>query len=289
MVRVARVAAFGVPKLLLKRLPLWTLITRTFSAWNDDDAVQLGAALAYYAAFSITPLLIMTLAGAGFFYHGDSFTYIKNQLSALVGSEAADTLAETIVAVRKSKQGFTAGLVSASGVFIQLQSAMNQIWKTERRPGHFWRHFVEERLLAVAMIVGGGLLLLVSLAWSATLSTGAHLLPGAMFLWQIADGGVSFVIVTLFFASIFKVVPDARINWSDVWVGAILTAILFTAGKSATALYLGHNDIGSAFGAAGSILATLAWVFYSSQILFFGAEFTKIHAEQRRLDKSVQL
>jgi membrane protein len=280
----------------MKPLRLGTLITRTFSAWNEDDAVQLGAALAYYAAFSITPLLIMTLSVAGFFYHGDSFTYIKTQLSALVGSEAADTLAETIVAVRKSKQGFTAGLVSAlvlfigaSGVFIQLQSAMNQIWKTKRKPGHYWRHFIEERLLAVAMIVGGGFLLLVSLAWSATLSTGAYLLPRATFLWQVADGGVSFVIVTLFFASIFKVVPDARIHWRDVWVGAILTAILFTAGKLATALYLGHSDIGSAFGAAGSILATLAWVFYSSQILFFGAEFTKIHAEQRRREESEQL
>ena len=139
------------------------------------------------------------------------------------------------------------------------------------------------------MILGGGFLLLVSLAWSAILSTGAYLLPRATFLWQIADGGVSFVIATLFFASIFKVVPDARINWSDVWVGAILTAVLFTAGKLITALYLGNNDIGSAFGAAGSILATLAWVFYSSQILFFGAEFTKIHAEQRRLDESVRL
>jgi membrane protein len=272
------------------------LFTRTFSAWSEDDAAQLGAALAYYAAFSITPLLIMTLSVVGFFYHGDSLTYIKTQLSALVGSEAADTLAETIVAVRRSKQGFTAGFVSAlvlsigaSGVFIQLQSAMNQIWKTKRKPGHFWRHFIEERLLAVAMIVGGGCLLLVSLALSATLSTGTYLLPGATLLWQIADGGVSFVIVTLFFASIFKVVPDARINWGDVWVGAILTAILFTAGKLVTALYLGHNDIGSAFGAAGSILATLAWVFYSSQILFFGAEFTKIHAEQRRLQESVQL
>jgi membrane protein len=293
---MARAAAFGVHKPFMKPLRLRTLITRTFSAWNDANAVHLGAALAYYAAFSITPLLIMTLAAAGFFYHGDSFTYIKTQLSALVGTEAADTFAETIVAVRRSKQGFAAGLVSAlvlsigaCGVFIQLQSSMNQIWKTERKPGHFWRHFLEERLLAVAMIVGGGFLLLVSLAWSATLSTGAYLLPRATFLWQIADGGVSFVIVTLFFASIFKVVPDARIHWSDVWVGAILTAILFTAGKLATALYLGHNDIGSAFGAAGSILATLAWVFYSSQILFFGAEFTKIHAEQRRLEDRVQL
>jgi membrane protein len=280
----------------LKPLRLWTLIPRTFSAWSDDNAVQLGAALAFYAAFSITPLLIMTLAAAGIFYHGGSFTYIKAQLSALVGRDAADTLAETIVAVRKSKQGFAAGAVSAlvlsigaTGVFIQLQSAMNQIWKTERKPGHFWRHFLAERLLAIAMIAGGGFFLLVWVAWSATLSTGAYLLPRATFLWQIADGGVSFVILTLFFASIFKIVPDVHIHWSDVWVGAILTAILFTAGKSATALFLGHNDIGSAFGAAGSILATLAWVFYSSQILFFGAEFTKVHAEQRRSEENVQL
>lgn len=280
----------------MKPLPLGTLIVRTFSAWSDDDAAQLGAALAYYAAFSITPLLIMILAAAGFFYHGGSLIYIKTQLSALVGNEAASTLAQTIIEVRKSKQGFAAELLSAlvlsigaSGVFIQLQSSMNQIWKTERKPGHFWRHFLEERLLAIAMILGGCCLLLVSLAWSAVLSTGVYLLPRATFLWQIADGGISFVIATVFFASIFKVVPDARINWSDVWVGAILTAVLFTAGKLITAAYLGNNDIGSAFGAAGSILATLAWVFYSSQILFFGAEFTKVHAQQRRLAEDVRL
>ena len=276
----------------VRPLRLQTLIAKTFSAWNDDNAVQLGAALAYYAAFSITPLLIIALSLAGVFFQDHSFAYIKSRLAALVGSEAAETLAETIVKVHRSKQSFGAGAVSAvvlcigaSGVFIQLQSAMNQIWKTERRPGHFWRTFLKERLLSGAMIVGGGFLLLVSLTWSATLATGADLLPRAALLWQIADGGISFFIVTLFFAAIFKVVPDARINWGDVWVGAILTAILFSAGKLVAALYLGKNDIGSAFGASGSILATLAWVFYSSQILFFGAEFTKIHAEQRRLEE----
>jgi membrane protein len=275
---------------------LWALITKTFSAWSDDNAVQLGAALAYYAAFSITPLLIILLALASLFSHGNGLAHIKSQLAVLVGSEAAGVLVGTIAAVHASNRGFAATLVSALilavgafGVFIQLQDSLNQIWKTERKPGHFWRHFLKQRLLSVVMIVGGGLLLLLFLASSAMLSTGAYLLPRATILWQITDGSVYFVIVTLFFASIFKIVPDARINWSDVWVGATLTAILFTAGKFATASYLGRNDIGSAFGPAGSILATLAWVFYSSQILFFGAEFTKVHAEQRRLDGSVQL
>jgi membrane protein len=177
--------------------------------------------------------------------------------------------------------------VGASGVFVQLQSSMNQIWGVQPKPGLFWKDFLKERLLSFAMILGIGFLLLVSLVWSAALSAGneyfKHLLPGANWFWQIVDGGVSFAIVVLLFASIFKAVPDVRIDWNDVWVGALLTSILFTGGKSAIGLYLGRSSLGSAFGAAGSILVILAWVYYSSQILFFGAEFTKIYAKQHRL------
>jgi membrane protein len=278
----------------MKPIKLWRLMLQTASAWNNDNALQLGAALAYYAVFSISPLLIIILAGAGFLYRGDSFAYIHAQIATLAGNNAADTITGTIKSVHSSEHGLATTVVSviilfvgASGVFVQLQSSMNQIWGVKRKPGHFWKDFLMERLLSFAMILGVGFLLLVSLVLSAALSAGSeyfkYLLPGANWLWQIVDGCVSFAIVVLLFASIFKAVPDVRIDWNDVWVGGLLTSILFTGGKSAIGLYLGRSSLGSAFGAAGSILVILAWVFYSSQILFFGAEFTKIYAEQHRV------
>ena len=164
---------------------------------------------------------------------------------------------------------------------------MNQIWGVKPRAGHFWTDFLKERLLSFGMILGVGLLLMIPMVLSAGLSVGGEyferLLPGTTWLGEILDGGVSFAIVVLLFASIFKVVPDAGIGWNDVWTGALLTAVLFTGGKLAIAWYLRHSNLGSAFGAAGSILAVLAWVYYTSQILFLGAEFTKIYAEQNRI------
>jgi membrane protein len=278
----------------MKPIKLWHLTVQTSSAWNNDNALQLGAALAYYAVFSISPLLIIILAVAGFLYRGDSFAYIYAQIAMLAGNNAADTITSTIKSVHSSEHGFAATVVSviilffgASGVFVQLQSSMNQIWGVKPKPGYFWTDFLKGRLLSVAMILGLGFLLLISLVLSAALSAGSDyfedLLPGATWLWQTLDAGVSFAIVVLLFASIFKAVPDVRIGWNDVWVGALLTAILFTGGKSVIGLYLGRSSLGSAFGAAGSLLVVLAWMYYSSQILFFGAEFTKIYAEEHRV------
>src|ERR1051326_8669186 len=278
----------------MKPIQLWHLLIQTSSAWNNDKALQLGAALAYYAVFSISPFLIIILAIAGFLYRSDSFAYIHAQIATLAGNNAADTITSTIKSVHSSEHSFAATVVSvivlfigASGVFVQLQSSMNQIWGVKPKAGHFWKDFLKERLLSFAMILGIGFLLLISLVLSAGLSAGSEyfksLLPGANWLRQILDGGVSFAIVVLLFASIFKAVPDVRIDWNDVWVGALLTSILFTGGKSAIGLYLGRSSLGSSFGAAGSILIILAWVYYSSQILFFGAEFTKIYAEQHRV------
>jgi len=277
----------------MKPIELWRLTVQTSAAWNNDNALQLGAALAYYAVFSISPLLIIILAVAGFLYRGDSFAYIHAQIATLAGNNAADTITSTIKSVPSSEHGFAATIVTviilfigASGVFVQLQSSMNQIWGVKPKAGHFWKDFLKERLLSFAMILGVGFLLLISLVLSAALSAGSdyfeYLLPGANWLWEVLNGGVSFAIVVLLFASIFKAVPDVRIGWNDVWVGALLTSVLFNGGKLAIGLYLGRSSLGSAFGAAGSILVILAWVYYSSQILFFGAEFTKIYAEQKR-------
>jgi membrane protein len=175
-------------------------------------------------------------------------------------------------------------LVGASTVFAQLQTVLNRIWGVQPKPGHFWRDLFKQRLMSFAMVIGVGFVLLVSLVLSAILAMMtdyfSYLLPGAGVLWQFLDVALSFSVITFLFAAIFKVVPDVHIDWRDVWVGAFITALLFIAGKTAIGYYLGRSGVESAYGAAGSMLVLLAWVYYSSQILFFGAEFTKLHAEE---------
>ena len=167
-----------------------------------------------------------------------------------------------------------------------MQTALNRVWGVQPKPGHFWRDFFKQRAISFTLILGVSFLMLVSLLVSAMLAaiTGyfSYLLPGATFLWHVLDVVVSFSIVVGIFAAIYKIVPDVHIDWQDVWTGAIVTAVLFTAGKAAISLYIGRTGVGSAYGAAGSVMILLAWVYYSSQILFLGAEFTKLYAEQRR-------
>jgi len=177
-------------------------------------------------------------------------------------------------------------LVGASTVFGQLQNVLNRIWGVQPKPGHFWQDLLKQRILSFAMVIGVGFVLLVSLILSALLALVtdylSHLLPGAGIVWQLFDTVFSFSLITFLFAAIFKIVPDVDIHWRDVWLGAVFTAALFVIGKTAIAYYLGRSGVESAYGAAGSVLVLLAWVYYSSQILFFGAEFTKLHAEERR-------
>jgi membrane protein len=177
-------------------------------------------------------------------------------------------------------------MVGASTVFGQLQNVLNRIWGVQPKPGHFWRDLLKQRLLSFAMVIGVGFVLLVSLVLSAVLAMitdyFSYLLPVSGAFWQFVDSAFSFALITLLFALIFKVVPDVDIRWRDVWLGAVITAALFVAGKTAIGYYLGRSGLESAYGAAGSVLVLLAWVYYSSQILFFGAEFTKLHAEANR-------
>jgi membrane protein len=177
-------------------------------------------------------------------------------------------------------------LIGASSVFTQLQNVLNRIWGVQPKPGHFWRDLFKQRLISFAMVIGVSFVLLVSLVLSAlvamTTNYFSHLLPGAAMFWQVLDTGVSFLVITFVFALIFKVVPDVNLEWRNVWMGAFVTAALFVAGKTAIGYYLGRAGVESAYGAAGSVLVLLAWVYYSSQILFFGAEYTKLHAEENR-------
>jgi membrane protein len=174
--------------------------------------------------------------------------------------------------------------VGATGVFVQLQDALNSIWGVRRKPGRGLRNFIKDRLLSFALILGIGFLLLVSLILSAGLSALGNfvtgLLPAQATLWQWINFGVSFGVITLLFAVIFKVLPDVKIAWRDVWIGALLTALLFNLGKYLLGLYLGRSSVTSAYGAAGSLVIVLLWVYYSAQILFFGAKFTQIYSNR---------
>jgi membrane protein len=268
-------------------------VPKAIKAWSNENALEWGAALAYYTAFSIAPLLIIALSIVGLVYKGDSLSYIHYQIASLVGENAAGAITSAIRSIRTSEHGFAANVISvivlllgASSVFGQLQNALNRIWGVEPKPGHFWQDLFKQRLISFAMVLGISFLLLVSLVISAVLAaiTGYfhYLLPGADVLWNMLDAGVSFAIVVVLFAAMFKIIPDVHIDWKDVWTGAIFTAILFVIGKAAIGYYLGRSGVGSAYGAAGSVLVVLAWVYYSSQIVFLGAEFTKLYTEEHR-------
>jgi len=271
----------------------WVLLKKSFWAWMNENALEWGAALAYYTAFSIAPLLVIALTITGVFYEGDSLSYVHDQNSGLVGANAATATIGAIRSIRSSNSGTYASVISvlmllvgASTVFGQLQNVLNRIWGVQPKPGHFWQDLLKQRILSFAMVIGVGFVLLVSLILSALLALVtdylSHLLPGAGIVWQLFDTVFSFSLITFLFAAIFKIVPDVDIHWRDVWLGAVFTAALFVIGKTAIAYYLGRSGVESAYGAAGSVLVLLAWVYYSSQILFFGAEFTKLHAEERR-------
>jgi len=270
----------------------WEITKRAVAAWYNDDTLPLGAALAYYAIFSLSPLLVIVLAFTGLFYKGNNLLHVHAEMAELVGDNAATAITSAISAVQSSQHGFVATVFSiailflgASGVFVQLQNTMNRIWGVKPKAGHYLHDFLKQRLMSFAMILGVSFLLVVSLILSAAVAAMTayfqHVLPGANLLWTV-DALASFVLVMLVFASIFKIVPDVRLDWDDVWVGAFVTAALFTVGKSLIGFYLGNSGLGSAFGAAASVFVILAWVYYSSQILFLGAEFTKVYSEHRR-------
>ncbi|MCM1981691.1 YihY/virulence factor BrkB family protein [Lyngbya confervoides] len=274
------------------RKTIWLLVSETIAEWKQDKASNLAAALAYYTIFSLAPLLIIVIAIAGFFF-GEAAVQgeVVGQLQGLVGKEGASIIQTTLENVQKNGtgSGFTASLISlgilflgATGMFVQLQNALNAIWNVKPKPNQGLMALVRTRILSFSMVVGIGFLLLVSLVISAILSAIGHvatgLLPGMDVLWSLLNLAVSFGITTLLFAMIFKFLPDVQIAWGDVWMGAGLTTLLFVAGKSLLGLYLGQSSFSSTYGAAGSLVIIVAWVYYSAQILFLGAEFTQVYA-----------
>lgn len=268
------------------------LLKETFKEWQEDKASRLAAALAYYTAFSIAPLFIIAIAIAAVVFGQEAAQGgIFQQLKDLIGSEGAAAVETMIENSRKPAEGTIATIISvvillfgASGVFGQLQDSLNTIWEVAPKPGRGIIGFIKDRFLSFTMVLGIGFLLLVSLILSAVLAGLSNflgdLIPGLTLLWNTLNFFISFGVITVLFALIFRVLPDAKIAWGDVWFGAGITALLFTIGKSLIGLYLGNSSVGSTYGAAGSFVVLLLWVNYSAQILFFGAEFTQVYANK---------
>ena len=277
-------------KALVQPGQVWELLKKTFTAWSDDTVPRHGAALAYYTVLSLVPLLVVIIAMIGLIFGREAAEgYILEQIGSLVGPQSAAAIKEMIQRASEPSTGIVATvaatgtlLLGASGVFAQLQDSLNSIWGVRPKEGRGLWGLVRDRFLSVAALLGTGFLLLVSLALSAVLSAFGKWfggwLPAPEFALQLLELLISLAVITGLFALIFKVLPDAHVAWSDVWVGAALTALLFTVGKFAIGLYLGKSDVGSAYGAAGSLVILLVWVYYSAQILLFGAEFTQVYA-----------
>ena len=269
-----------------------SLLKQTFSEWLDDKVPQLGAALAYYTVFSLAPLVLLLLAIVGFLFRNDpagAWQKVTEQMSYFLDKSAIDVVQGIAQKASQPNKGVLAtsigillALFGASGVFGQLQDALNTIWGVKTKPGVGIMGFIRSRFLSFAMVAGVCFLLLVSLVLESLLKSLSHyvqaMLPGgiviALVVYSIFDLGV----VVLLFASIFKFLPDVKIQWRDVWIGALMTAIFFAVGKWALGLYLGSGAAASAYGAASSLITLLLWIYYSSQILLFGAEFTQVYA-----------
>jgi membrane protein len=276
---------------LLKKL--WKVTKATAKDWVDDDAATLAAALAYYALLSLAPLLVISVGIAGWFLGADAARgKVAGELGGIVGGEAAHGIQAVVASADEPKRGIVGAVVGvvtlflgASGVFGQLQTSLNTIWEVKPKPDRGLMGQLKDRFFSFTMVLGVAFLLLVSLVLSAVLSSFgtflADTLPGGAWLWQLINFTVSFGVVTLLFALIFKVIPDAKIAWRDVWLGAAVTAVLFTIGKQLLGLYIGKAAVGSSYGAAGSIVALVVWVYYAAQILFVGAEFTQAQARSR--------
>jgi membrane protein len=267
-----------------------TLFKQTFAEFTTDKVPRLGAALAYYTIFSIAPLLLIAIAIAGLVFGQEAASgAVYAQLRGVLGPSSAETIQKMVETAAKPKTGTIATVVGivtllfgAMGVVGQLKDALNTIWDVKPNPKAGIKGIIKNYVLSGAMILGAGFLLLVSLVLDAAVAAmgkfaGNHL-PGGEALWHIVELVVSFGVITVLFALIFRFLPDLRIEWRDVWFGAAFTSLLFVIGKFALGLYLGKSAVGSSYGAAGSLAVVLLWVYYAAQIVLFGAEFTQVYA-----------
>lgn len=264
----------------------WALIERTVSKCRADRISRLSASLAFYTTFAAAPLLVIAVAvGSIIFGREKADQQITAQVRRQVGRLVADAIDGVVRTTSdRASHGYLATgisivvlLYAATNVFIELQDAMNQIWEVKPAPRRFWWQIIKDRLLSFVMVLAVGMLLLVSFLLSAALALLSHGV-GAHLSWVTRTAPISFVIYTLLVATIYKVLPDATITWSDVWLGAAGTAAMLTLGRFLLGLYFKHSAVTSAYGAAGSVAVLLLWVYYSAQILYAGAEFTRVFA-----------
>jgi membrane protein len=271
----------------------WQLLKLTFVEWLNDNIFELAGALAFYTIFSIAPVLLIVVGVASLFLAPEAATNrIVGEVQNMVGSQGAQAVRQVI----ESSRGFGKGIwavsvgiimviIGATVVFGELQSALNQIWDVKSKPDRsVIGSLIVDRLRSFSIALCVGFLLLVSLVISAVISAFQDYmntwLPGIPWFWQTANVIASFVVIAILFAMIYKFLPDVVISWKDVWIGAAVTAFLFTGGKYLIGIYLGHTATASAFGAAGSLVVLLFWVYYSTLIVFLGAEFTQVYTRR---------
>lgn len=279
-------------------MKLVPFVKRTFKVWSDANASTFGASLAYYTLFSIAPLLVIALAVAGMIFGEKAATgQLAEEIEHTVGPQVAGSLQEMLQGASKPAAGSLAIVISvgvlligASGVFNELQTALDAIWGVKPKEGRGVVGIIKDRFLSFTMVIGTCFLLLASLIISTALSALSkwwtpESMPGGTYLWQAINALVSFGVVTAMFAIIYKLLPDVQLAWRHVGVGAAVTALLFTLGKYLLGLYLSHSSVASAFGAAGSLAIILVWVYYSSQIILLGAAFTRVWAESHLGEK----
>jgi membrane protein len=292
---MVRAALTGMKKeFQLRTRYYWTLLVRTFCAWDSDNGLRMGAALAYYALFSLVPILFVavTVAGAVF---GDASAQAEmlRQVRYYVGPHGAEAVRGLMAPMAAAPAGPWGAIVSvavlffsASGLVSELQSALNDIWRVEPPP-RLWLALLRRRILAIGFVLGSGFLLLLTLVLSAVISAVSNymgaMLPFSELSLRGAEFLLSFGVATFLVAMVYKYLPDVRIAWRDVWTGAGVTSVLLTLGNQVIGLFLVKSGIATGFGAAGSLILVVVWIYYASQLLYFGAEFTRVHAQERGL------
>ena len=273
---------------------LWWVFKRALIGWWNDNVPRLGASLAYYTLFALAPILVVAIGVAGLAFGRDAVRgEVVGQIQGLVGRQGAEAVQAMLEGTAKPSSnwlatgiGLLTAFLGATGAFIELQTALNAIWRVQPRPGVSVMAFLKQRLISFGLVVGVGFLLLVSLLVSAALSALNHYLgrifPALTAIWEASNVLVSLGVVTLLFAMVYQVLPDVRLRWRDVWIGALVTAGFFNVGKQIIGLYLGTSTLASSYGAAGSVVVLLVWVYYSAQVVLLGAEFTRYYVERFR-------
>lgn len=268
------------------------LFKETFACWQADQVPRLAAALTCYTLFSLAPLVIITIAIAGFFFNKEAASgAVAAQIETVFGSKSAQAIQTIIKNASDASSSFGASVIGvatllfgSAGVFGELQNALNLIWGVEGRSGRGFLSLIQQRFLSFTMVLGTGFLLLVSLVLSTVVAALGKFVGGQIAwlsgLGQVLEGVLSFGLFILLLAMIYKMLPETKISWADVWIAAGMSALLFTAGKTLLGLYLGRSSLTSVYGAAGSLVALLVWVYYSAHILFFGAKFAKVYTKK---------